>query len=324
MKNRANKMYAGLIISSLTVSSVYADNAIKGAPYWSTPTRGVNLESKKTAKDNDESLLGIVGSSLRYSRMQIDNKFNAPDWFPNQHDKMPMIVKSGKAPKVWACASCHLASGSGHPESARLAGLDSLYLQSQMKAFTDGSRLDYSGHMNRMSKALSTAEIKEVSDWFSTLTPQKVTKVVETDQVLKTYVDETRMRRVAKPYVMEAMGNRIIEIPDNLAEVKKRHPDSTFISYVPIGSIDRGRNLVTTGGGKTIACAGCHGTDLKGSSIGPAIRGSFASYTVRQLYGFKANSRKGEQAAMMQTVVNGLTDKDIIDISAYLTSLPVN
>lgn len=323
MNNSEYVKYSGLIVVSLMVCTVHADNKIPGAPLWSTPVRGVTSESMGAATSDKETLLSIAGSSKRYSQQQIDDKFNAPDWFPNQHDNMPMIVRKGKPPKVWACISCHLASGSGHPESASLAGLNSQYLQTQMHAFADGSRLDYSGHMNRMAKELNNTEIKEVSDWFSTLTPRKVTKVVEASQVLKTYVDDTRMRLVAQPYVMEAIDRRIIEVPDNLSDVKKRHPDSTFISYVPKGSIIQGKKLVSTGGDKTIPCTSCHGADLKGSTIAPSIVGNFASYTVRQLHGFKGGSRSGGQAAMMQSVVDSLTDEDIVDISAYLTSLPL-
>jgi cytochrome c553 len=324
MNNRANKNSLGLIVSSLMVFSVYADNQIKDAPSWSTPARGVNAESNEIVKNNDAVLFNIIGSKKVYSQQQIDDKFNAPDWFPSQNNKMPDIVKSGKKPTVWACASCHLASGTGHPESASLAGLDSQYLQAQMSAFADDTRLDYSGHMNRMAKALNKKEIKEISDWFSSLAPRKVTKVVETEHVLKTYVDDTRMRLVALPYKMEVLGNRIIEIPDNVAEVKKRHPESSFISYVPKGSLERGKKLVSTGNGRTVPCAGCHGTDLKGSPLAPAITGNFSIYTVRQLHGFKGGSRKGGKAIMMRGVVSSLTNQDIVDIAAYLTFLSVN
>jgi cytochrome c553 len=324
MNGRTNKTYYGLVFFSLVACSVYADNQIIGAPSWSTPARGIGLEGSITVKGDTEPLFDITGSTKVYTQRQIDEKFNAPDWFPNKHDKMPNIVRSGKAPKVWACASCHLASGSGHPESASLAGLDSSYLQAQMAAFSDDSRLDYSGHMNRMAKELTNTEIKEISDWFSRLTPRKVTKVVETAYVLKTYVDGTRMRLVAQPHLMKEIANRIIEIPDNVVEVKKRNPASMFISYVPNGSIARGKDLVNTGRGKTIPCTNCHGANLAGNTIGPAIIGNFASYTVRQLYGFKGGTRTGGNSAMMLGVVDALTDKDIVDISAYLASLPVN
>ncbi|WP_085297125.1 c-type cytochrome [Cognaticolwellia mytili] len=319
-----HKIYGGLMLGAMLTSSVYADNKILGAPSWSTPERGVSLESSAVVKANATTSFNVVGSSQHYTQQEIDDKFSAPDWFPSQHEAMPSIVKSGKAPKVWACASCHLASGAGHPESATLSGLSSQYIQSQMNAFSDGTRLDYSGHMNRMSAVLTKDEITAVSDWFATLTSKKVTDVVEVAQVPKTYLDDTRMRLKGLPAEMEDIAGRIIEIPADLEKVKKRHPESSFISYVPQGSIARGKNLVTTGGGKTIPCASCHGADLTGSTIGPAITGNFASYTVRQLHGFKGGTRKGGQSALMLGVVGALTDNDIVDISAYLTSLPVN
>jgi cytochrome c553 len=123
---------------------------------------------------------------------------------------------------------------------------------------------------------------------------------------------------------VKEIANRIIEIPENAVEVKKRNPASMFISYVPEGSITRGKDLVNTGRGKTIPCANCHGDDLAGNTIAPSIIGNFASYTVRQLYGFKGDTRTGGNSVMMLGVVSALTDEDIVDISAYLTSLPVN
>lgn len=314
------KKYLVLSIIALSISDANADNIILGAPKWSTPARG---EITNKANEKSDTLLTVSGSNIQLTQSQIDDKFSAPDWFPSQHKKMPSIIKSGKAPKVWACASCHLASGSGHPESATLSGLSSQYIQTQMTSFSDGTRLDYSGHMNRMSAALTKDEIRAVSDWFSTLATKKVTNVLEVAQVPKTYLDDTRMRLKVFPVEMEDIAGRIIEIPEDLEKVKKRHPESTFISYVPQGSITRGKSLVTMGGGKTIPCASCHGTNLTGSSIGPSIVGNFGTYTVRQLHGFKGGTRSGGNSAMMLGVVGNLTDNDIVDIAAYLTSLPV-
>ena len=66
----------------------------------------------------------------------------------------------------------------------------------------------------------------------------------------------------------EPLGERIVEIPDNLEQFESRDPRSTFTAYVPVGSLAKGEALVTKGGpGKTVACAPCHGPDLKG--LGP-------------------------------------------------------
>ncbi|WP_211357738.1 c-type cytochrome [Colwellia demingiae] len=191
--NKSHKQFLLIVLTSIITFSSSADNQISGAPLWSTPERGVAIDSTDKIYSSNPMLFEVIASTKRYSQQQIDDKFSAPDWFPNQHEKMPAIVQYGKAPKVWACASCHLTSGSGHPESATLAGLDSQYIQAQMYAFADGSRLDYSGHMNRMAKELTNSEIEEISDWFSNLTPRNVTTVIETSQVLKTYIDDTRM-----------------------------------------------------------------------------------------------------------------------------------
>ena len=39
---------------------------------------------------------------------QIDDAFNPPDWFPDEHPTMPPIVARGEKPAVRACALCHL------------------------------------------------------------------------------------------------------------------------------------------------------------------------------------------------------------------------
>ena len=83
----------------------------------------------------------------------------------------------------------------------------------------------------------------------------------------------------------EPIGKRIIEMPEDTERTEMlRDPRSGFIAYVPAGSIKKGEALVTTGGGKTTACAVCHGADLKGLGPVPGIAGRSPSYTVRQLY----------------------------------------
>jgi len=314
------KLHLLLTMSLLLTTSVMADNNIPNAPAWSTPTRGV------AASESVESTVKhqLEGSGVSYTQIEIDNKFSAPDWFPEQHAPMPPIVQFGKKPKVWACASCHLASGTGHPESSTLAGLSVNYMTEQLKAFASGERVDYSGHMNRMAALMTEAEMLEASTWFASLpTPQFIT-VKEVSDVPATYVDSTRMRQIDNSTtVSEPIGNRIIEVPVDKDVVHKRAPLSEFISYVPVGSISRGQSLVQTGGGKTIPCMSCHGADLSGTQIGPAIAGNFGIYTVRQLHGFKSNTRNGAQSAMMKPVVANLTDEDIVDIAAYLSSVTI-
>ena len=86
-----------------------------------------------------------------------------------------------------------------------------------------------------------------------------------------------------EPAAMEPIGNRIIEVPESVERTALHDSESGFVAYVPIGSIKKGEQLVTTGGdkvaggkivaGKTIRCAICHGADLKGLGNVPAYRG---------------------------------------------------
>ena len=73
---------------------------------------------------------------------------------------------------------------------------------------------------------------------------------------------------------------------------------------------------------KTQICAGCHGAGLRGADA-PGIAGRSPSYLARQLYDFQQGTRHGEMAAAMQPVVAGLSSADIVNLTAYVASLPV-
>lgn len=303
---------AFLVSISLNVGFLYADNIISGSPDWSTPARGEASEMV------DSKVFSLPDSIKKYTQAEVDNKFEAPDWRESDHAPMPAIVKFGKKPKVWACASCHLSTGAGHPESSRLAGLTADYIIQQLNNFSDGSRLDYSGHMNRMAPLMTKKEKTEAANWFASLKPNTFIDVIETDSVPVTYVDDTRMRLVVEGGGLELINGRIIEVPENIGMVKLRAPEGRFLSYVPKGAILRGKQIVTTGGGKVAPCTACHGVDLRGTSIAPSLAGNFASYTVRQLHGFKSGVRASVEMAPM---ASGLNDNDIVDVAAYLASL---
>jgi cytochrome c553 len=130
----------------------------------------------------------------------------------------------------------------------------------------------------------------------------------------------------------ELLGARIIEVPENVEATELlRDPHLGFIAYVPIGSVKKGEVLVTTGGativegkpvaGKTLACATCHGPDLKGLAEVPGIAGRSPSYLARQLYDMQQGTRKAPLSLLMRPVVANLTNDDLVAIAAYLTSL---
>ena len=146
------------------------------------------------------------------------------------------------------------------------------------------------------------------------------TRLVETDTVPKTFVAGWFLAD-AKSGEKEPLGQRIIEIPEDLDQFESRDPRSKFIAYAPVGSVKKGAALVTTGGGKTLPCAACHGIDLKGMGDIPPIAGRSPSYMMRQLYDIKHGARNGPGAAQMKPVVERLAVQDMLEIVAYLTTL---
>jgi cytochrome c553 len=287
-------------------------------PAWAFP---VTDKVQPPTKGDENQLHTAPGSPLKLTRAQINDLFNPPDWYPDMHPAMPPVVKSGdKAANVRACASCHLPTGTGHDESAYVAGLPAAYTIRQMADYKSGARKG-SGTMTAMAKAITDEEVREAAEYFASLTPRPWIRVVETDTVPRTYIGPGN-KRLAHPEVgTEPLGRRIIEIPEDEEIVLNRDPRSGFVAYVPKGSIARGKALVTSGGrGKTVACAICHGPALQGLGEVPAIAGRHPNYIVRQLWGIQNGERTGPSAALMQAVVQKLSVDDMLVIAAYVAS----
>jgi cytochrome c553 len=262
----------------------------------------------------------VPGSKLTFEMEQIENLLSPPDWFPETHPPAPGIIVKGHGGAL-ACGSCHLMNGLGHPESADVSGFTAAYLEQQMKDFKSGVRADYA-RMNAIAKELSDEEISQASGWFAQLKPARSTRVVEAAMVPQSFVGQGRMRFVQPGGKMEPIGARIITLPEDQTRARLRDPNSGFVAYVPPGSIARGKALVETGGGgKTIACAICHGDAMKGLGNVPRLAGLHPIYTARQLYLFKDGRRNGVDAQLMKKPTAKLTDDDIIALSAYLASL---
>src|SRR5256712_6428976 len=136
----------------------------------------------------------MPGSARKYTQAQIDDGFNPPDWFPDEHPPMPEIVANGKKP-ARACALCHLPTGNGHPESSSLAGLPVPYLVRQMAEFKSGNRKGVRAPaMIEIAKARSDADRGAAGAYLPAPKPGARTQVVETGTVPKTYVGSGAMR----------------------------------------------------------------------------------------------------------------------------------
>jgi cytochrome c553 len=112
---------------------------------------------------------------------------------------------------------------------------------------------------------------------------------------------------------VEPLGQRIIEVPEDLRRTELRDGSSGFVAYVPVGSVARGAELVK-------GCGVCHGVDLKGLGPVPPLAGRSPSYTVRQLFDLQQGVRKGPWSALMRAAVERLTIDDMIAIAAYTSS----
>jgi cytochrome c553 len=282
-------------------------------PAWAFPIQAGTLPPDAPGPKS------VPGSAKKYTPMEIDDLLNPPDWFPDEHRPAPPIVQKGHG-MAFACGSCHLMSGLGHPESSDVTGSTAAYIVQQMEDFKSGVRKDYA-RMNTISKELSDEEIRQAADWFASLPRHRWSRVAESPMVPKTFVGQGRMRFVDPKGGMEPIGSRIITLPEDQERARLRDPKSGFVSYVPPGSIAKGKALVESGGSKTITCSICHGDGMKGLANVPRIAGLHPIYIVRQLHLFKEGDRTGPNAPLMKKPVSNLTDADMLNIAAYVGSL---
>jgi cytochrome c553 len=292
----------------------------EGVPAWAFPT----ADAQQPPTDPNEQV-GVPDSDKKMTPAQVDDFFNAADWFPTLNAPRPEIITKGRPPAALACGVCHLMSGMGHPESSDLAGLPAQYIVDQMTDFKSGVRKDYA-RMNGIANATTPEEWDQASKWFASLKPVAGWyKVEEATTVPKTYITGGRMRVQHPDGGTEPLGNRIVVVPQDKGRALARDPRIGFIAYVPTGSLKKGENLANTGdNGKTIACSICHGAGLKGVGNTPRLAGGHPTYIARQLYLFKNGLSNGGAAALMKPVVANMTDDDILNVAAYIASLPEN
>ncbi|HEY4302551.1 MAG TPA: c-type cytochrome [Candidatus Didemnitutus sp.] len=329
---------AGCLLAGALGASAATDD---GPPPWAygfkTPA-GETLPPAPPAKvaAPDPTHYGLPGTDLKFTRAELSEIFNPADFYPEDHATPPAIVAHGKAPDIWACARCHYANGKGRPENAGLAGLPIEYFIAELQSFRRGERTSSDARkpntkmMSDYARGMSDEEIRAAAGYFGAMKWTPWIRVVETARVPRTEVSAGMYLQIPNGGD-EPLGDRIIEVPENPDAVEiTRSPRVGFIAYVPVGSVQRGAVLVTTGReGRTMACATCHGPALNGGMISgfgavPGIAGRSPSYLMRQLFDLKTGHRKGPRTILMQPVVANLSTDDMRDIVAYLSSRPVS
>src|SRR5436190_19880165 len=281
----------------------------------------------------------LSGSNATYSLVDVRDGQNVIDWFPNEHPPMPHVIQHGPAAlgkKTRGCASCHLPNGKGRPENAGVAGLPPAYFVRQIQDFRSGKRHSAdprkpnTNTMIDLAKSLSDEELKAASEYFGSMKWWPWVRVVETSLVPKTRIAGNLFLPLEQEKT-EPIGMRIIEMPENEEQAETyRNPHSGFVAYVPVGSIKKGKDLVTTGGarivgnefirGKSTPCITCHGEDLMGQGDSPPIAGRSPSYLVRQIWDIQQGTRNSEPAQLMKLAIAILTSEDLVAIAAYVSS----
>jgi cytochrome c553 len=305
---------AVLALSFAPLAMAYAADEF---PSWAFPVNRPEAPGAAAPKD-EGALLHVPDSNVAMTRTEIAGRDAVPDWHPEDHPEMPPVVKNGRQ-GVRACAYCHQPTGVGRPENAALAGLNEDYIKRQVANFKLGNRKG--SEPKRVPQSLMAAlaanvtdeEIAEAAKYFASLEPVSFVRVVETDMVPKTFVTGGMLAKFPEGG-MEPIGNRIIEIPEDLERAENRDSRTPFIAYVPKGALAKGEGHVAGMG-----CASCHGANLLGSGDVPRIAGHSPSYIVRQLWDMQHGKRSGG-IAPMQTVVANMDLEDMIAIAAYVAT----
>jgi cytochrome c553 len=268
----------------------------------------------------------VPGSRAVYSDAQVADLFVVPDWHPGEHPPAPEVVTHGRPPDVYPCGHCHRITGPGGPENARLAGLPAAYILQQLDDYRHGLRTTAVAnrvpqtYMIRIAKALTPQEMTAAAQYFSALGQKDTIRVVETAEVPRTQVAGWRLQAEAGA-AREAIGHRIIEVPDVPEDFESRDTHATFTAYVPPGSLARGKVLATSGGNSMpVACIVCHGAGLRGLGIAPPIAGRSPSYLMRQLYEIQSGIRAGANVAPMKVAIAALSADDLIAVAAWAAS----
>ncbi|HEV7390003.1 MAG TPA: c-type cytochrome [Burkholderiales bacterium] len=310
-----------LTIAVIIVAFATAQNPFE-IPLWAYPGGQPGSAPADSAK-----LHQVPNSTARFTLREILDRFAPPDWHPRRHPPMPDVVAHGRAPKLFACAYCHLPNGTGRPENAVLAGLPEAYIVAQLEAFRSSARKSplpaYIPGLSMHTVAVNATDQDAVAAarYFSRLKNPPKVRVIEVSRI-------PRVREAAFVYARDpaggtdSLGTRIIEGPPELERHELRDDEITYVAYVPPGSVRRGRSIAMTGpAGPPTACVKCHGPRLQGVALVPPLAGHFPTYIMRQLVAFRTGARSTPASQPMQAVVARMSVDDMIAVSAYAGSL---
>ncbi len=107
--------------------------------------------------------------------------------------------------------------------------------------------------------------------------------------------------------------------PPDLSDLKSLKDSGTVVGEKYLGQAIVKYGVI----GKVSACQSCHGYNGRGAApIFPVIGQQKYTYLVTQLNSWRDGSRANDPYGMMRKMAHNLTDADIVNIAAYLSSAP--
>jgi cytochrome c553 len=321
----------------------YGFNAVRKSGEMAAPQAPPTRDLRPNEDANEQTRARtLTGSAATYSVVDVRDGSNVIDWFPGDHPApMPAIIQRGPAGMgklKRGCGSCHLPNGQGRPENAPPAALPVAYFIRQIHDFRNGLRRSAdprkpnTNTMIDLAKGMTDEEVDQSAKYFAAMSYRPWTRVIETDLVPTTRIVGNLFLPTSAERT-ERIAGRIIEVPEDEEQTELyRNPHVGFVAYAPPGSLEKGKDLVTTGGmrvigntivqGRTTPCVTCHGLDLMGVADVPPIAGRSPSYIARQMWDIQQGTRNGVAVQLMKLAINRLTNEDLVSIAAYVASRP--
>lgn len=182
------------------------------------------------------------------------------------------------------CAGCHGDHGQGgkRGEYPRLAGQRVGYLEEQLRAYRSRKRHNIPMFPYTQERELSDEDIADVSAYLASVQlPTKPPVFKDSDDAL------TRLLAMDKVMIIPRVEGDLA----NGGAIYKQE------------------------------CASCHMAHGRGRGDIPMLVGQYTSYLKRQMDIYRRGERAHDEDTPNKGVLNGLQEKDLQDILAYLTSL---
>lgn len=198
----------------------------------------------------------------------------------------PLLAQNPESGKEinGTCAACHGEFGQGGKkgEYPRIAGQHVKYLEQQLESFRARVRINIPMYPYTQERELSDKDIKDVSAYLASIVlPTEPPEFKESDDAL------TRLLAMDKVMIIpRAEGD------------------------IAAGEVIYQKN-----------CAECHGRTGRGRTIFPMLVGQYTAYLKKQMDAFRAGERPHDQEEVKAGSLMPLSEQDLQNILAYLTSI---